>query len=171
MRACKLVACTKGEKAVEKWQYQLDFPPPPATEAVPHRYGSRSPLLPDRHGGIRVALTDLEPSSSVRRGRRPSRRISAHPVRPLAEQGSRSGRPSSLPGTMQAETKEGCKGIAMATVNSSECLTLYRFRAGLDGSFHALRLPSPQRTRLLGSGRRRIVASRGRRDVFVFVSR
>ena len=169
MRACKLVACTKGEKAVEKWQYQLDFP---------HRYGSgsppvrsRSPLLPDRHGGIRVALTDLEPSSSVRRGRRPSRRISAHPVRSLAEQGSRSGRPSSLPGTMQAETKEGCKGIAMATVNSSECLTLYRFRAGLDGSFHALRLPSPQRTRLLGSGRRRIVASRGRRDVFVFVSR
>ena len=77
MRACKLVACTKGEKAVEKWQYQLDFPPPPATEAVPHRYGSRSPLLPDRHGGIRVALTDLEPLSSVRRGRRPSRRISA----------------------------------------------------------------------------------------------
>lgn len=35
MRACKLVACTKGEKAVEKWQYQLDFPPP--------RYGSGSP--------------------------------------------------------------------------------------------------------------------------------
>ena len=58
MRACKLVACTKGEKVVEKWQYQLDFPHrygsrspplrepfPTATEAVPHRWGSRSPSV------------------------------------------------------------------------------------------------------------------------------